>query len=501
MSSTPADHRTVSTRTLRIAICGSPGSGRRTLLAALGARAGQTEVVHRERHEIGSFARDLLSGPPVGCAVVIVDAVVGFTSDTHRDVRLLAALGVRNVAVVVNKMDLVGFSEERFTELATEFRGFAAGTQLRPATCLPISALHGDNVWESSPRLAFAGAATLFEYLDALRPGANPPARGGADEADGFQVTVAWAGAQPLLRGRAYDVRIGDETVKGTIAPIKYRLDLDSGEHIAAVQLAAGEVGCCVVELSRRVPFAPYVEDPSLGTVSVVGESGETLGVGTVEFALRRSRNVLWQEVAVDKRTRSQALGQRPVVVWLTGLSGAGKSTIANLVESQLHCRGHHTYLLDGDNVRHGLNADLGFAPADRVENIRRVGEVARLMVDAGLIVLVSFISPFRAERRMARALVAADEFIEVFIDTPLEVAEQRDPKGLYRKARSGQLTNFTGIDSPYEPPENAELRIDTTTCTAEEAAQQIVEALERRGCLSADAGSDRLSPAAGPPR
>ncbi len=495
----------MASNNLRIVICASAGDGRRTLLAALGAHTGQTDVVHRDEREIGRFALDLLGGPPVRCAVIIIDAVAGIRPEAIRDARMLAALGVRSVAVAVNKMDLVGYSQERFAELEAEFRALTAGTTLAtPITCIPISALHGDNVCSPSSRLAFAGGPTLLECLDGFRADASAPppaAPPELDSADGFQVMIAWHGAEPLLRGRAYDVRLGEQTATATVAPIKYRLDLDSGEHLAAVQLTAGEIGCCVIELGTPVQFAPHAENPRQGTFTVLDRvSGETVGAGTIEFALRRSRNVHWQAVTVDKQTRSLSLGQRPTVVWLTGLSGAGKSTIANLVEAALHCRGHHTYMLDGDNIRHGLNADLGFAPADRVENIRRVGEVARLMIDAGLIVLVSFISPFRAERRMARALVGADEFVEVFIDTPLTVAEQRDPKGLYRKARSGQLKNFTGIDSPYEPPEHPELRIDTTSCTPEEAAQQIVAALELLGRLSAG-GATLLSRAAGPRR
>jgi bifunctional enzyme CysN/CysC len=275
-------------------------------------------------------------------------------------------------------------------------------------------------------------------------------------------------------------MRIGAKTVTATVTPIKYKLNVDTLEHLAATKLELNEIGICDIELSEPIAFDPYRENRDTGGFILIDRiTNDTVGAGLIHFALRRALNVRWQAVAIDKRARSDAMNQRARVVWLTGLSGAGKSTIANLIESELHRRGHYTYLLDGDNVRHGLNADLGFTQADRVENIRRVAEVAKLMVDAGLIVLVSFISPFRAERQMARALFEPDEFLEVFVDVPLEVAEQRDPKGLYKKARSGQLKNFTGIDSPYEPPQNAEIRIDTTACTAQEAARMVIELLE----------------------
>jgi bifunctional enzyme CysN/CysC len=243
------------------------------------------------------------------------------------------------------------------------------------------------------------------------------------------------------------------------------------------------EIGVCEIELAAEIAFDPYRENADTGGFVLVDRiTSDTVGAGLIHFALRRSHNISWQSLTIDKRARARSLCRRPLALWLTGLSAAGKSTIANLVEQELHRRGRHTYLLDGDNVRHGLNSDLGFTDADRVENIRRVAEVARLMVDAGLIVLVSFISPFRAERRMARSLFDESEFIEIFVDVPLAVAERRDPKGLYRKARSGGIKNFTGIDSPYEPPEAPELHIDTARMSAHEAGRTIIERLERDG-------------------
>jgi len=267
--------------------------------------------------------------------------------------------------------------------------------------------------------------------------------------------------------------------VSATVAPLKYRIDPRTLQPVPAKTLDCGDIGVCNLELDQAIAF-----DPADARFSLLDAHEETVGVVRLHFALRRSQNVQWQALDINKDARAALMGQRPCVVWFTGLSGAGKSTIANLVEKRLHALGRHTYLLDGDNVRHGLNKDLGFTDADRVENIRRVAEVSRLMVDAGLVVLVSFISPFRSERRMARALVAAGEFIEVFVDTPLDVAESRDPKGLYVKARRGELKNFTGVDSPYEVPEQPELRLDTTRLTAEDSAQEILRYLKRMGIV-----------------
>jgi bifunctional enzyme CysN/CysC len=299
--------------------------------------------------------------------------------------------------------------------------------------------------------------------------------------ADAFRATVVWTDEEPLLPGRAYALLVGSEETVATVAPLRYRLDVASGRHVAATTLASGEIGVCDLELADPVA-ASFGAEFSLQDRM----AGRDAAVGRIQFALRRSQNVRWQPLALDKAARGAGLGQRPTVEWLTGLSGAGKSTIANLVESELHRRGHHTYVLDGDNVRHGLNSDLGFTAADRVENIRRVGEVAALMADAGLIVIVSFISPFRAERSMARSRVEEGEFIEVHVDAPLEVVEQRDPKGLYAKARRGELANFTGIDSAYEPPERPEVHLDTASLTPAEAAAELIAALERAGRLAA---------------
>jgi bifunctional enzyme CysN/CysC len=315
---------------------------------------------------------------------------------------------------------------------------------------------------------------------DLIADAAVPP-----EVADSFEATIVWMDEKPMLRGRTYFMRVGTRTVGATIAPLKYKLNLESLEHVAATHLDLNEIGVCAIELSEPIAFDPYTENRDTGGFILVDRiTNQTVGAGLLRFALRRSQNVHWQVLDVDKGARAAAKQQRPCVLWFTGLSGAGKSTIANLVERRLHTLGCHTYLLDGDNVRHGLNKDLGFTDADRVENIRRVAEVAKLMVDAGLIVVVAFISPFASERRMARALLQDGEFVEVFVDTPLALAEERDPKGLYRKARAGELKNFTGIDSPYEPPEHPELRLDTAQLSATESAEAVVEFLGQRGML-----------------
>jgi bifunctional enzyme CysN/CysC len=303
-----------------------------------------------------------------------------------------------------------------------------------------------------------------------------------AQVADQFEAAVLWLDKAPMLRGRTYLMRIGERTVAATVSPVKYRIDAKTLEHMAADKLEQDEIGVCELELEQPIAFDPYIENRETGGFILADSlSGRTVGGGLLRFALRRAHNIHFQHVEVTKAARAAAKRQKPCVLWLTGLSGAGKSTIANLLEKKLHAAGHHTYLLDGDNVRHGLTKDLGFTAEDRVENIRRVAEAAKLMVDAGLIVLTAFISPFRAERRMARRLLQEGEFFEVFVDAPLALAEARDPKGLYKKARRGEIKNFTGIDSPYEAPETPEIRVDTAALDPESAAQEILAELARR--------------------
>ncbi len=320
---------------------------------------------------------------------------------------------------------------------------------------------------------------TLQDELDASRGDVIASAGDAPESADQFAAHLLWMDAQPLLPGRPYWLKIGARTVGAQVTEIKHKVDVNTQEQLAAKHLDLNAVAFCNLYLDQAIAFEPYADNRALGAFILIDrQTNATVGAGTLEFALRRAGNIHWQHVDVDKQARARIKHQQPRCIWFTGLSGSGKSTIANLVEKQLLAQGRHTYILDGDNVRHGLNKDLGFTDEDRVENIRRVAEVARLMVDAGLIVLVSFISPFRAERRMAREMFAEGEFLEVHVDTPLEVAEARDVKGLYAKARAGLLRNFTGLDSPYEPPERPELRLDTVGEDAEALADRVRRAI-----------------------
>ncbi len=304
--------------------------------------------------------------------------------------------------------------------------------------------------------------------------------------ADQFEVTIVWMVDESMLPGRPYLMKIGTKTVTANISVLKYKVNVNTLEHVAGTKLELNEIGICNLSTDQLIAFDPYKEDHDIGGFILIDRlTNNTVGAGMLHFALRRSQNIHWQAININKQAHAATKRQKPFVLWFTGLSGSGKSTIANLVEKKLYSLGKHTYLLDGDNVRHGLNKDLGFTDADRVENIRRIAEVAKLMVDAGQIVLVSFISPFHSERRMARELVEQGEFVEVFIDTPIHVAEERDPKGLYKKMRRGELKNFTGIDSPYEAPENPEIHINTTELSPEQAVEHIVNYLTQIGALN----------------
>ena len=517
------------------------------------------------------YTRNMITGASTADgAVILVDARKGLLRQTRRHSHVVSLLGIRDVVLAVNKMDLVDYSEARFNEIAEEYRSFGAQLGLERIVCIPVSALRGDNVIAGSQEMSWYRGPTLMDYLNNLevdqermqsmpfrmavqwvnrpdldfrgyagtiasgivRPGEEvviaPSGRRTlverivthagerdyavagesvtltlADElditrgdviahsheppgvADQFEATIVWMGDEPMLRGRSYLLHTGGKTVPATIAPLKHKLNIDTMAPLAATKLELNEIGVCEIELTQPIAFDPYLENRDTGGFILIDRiTNNTVGAGMIQFALRRSQNLRWQVLSVNKHERSLQLHQQPTTLWLTGLSGAGKSTLANLIEVDLHRRGHLTYLLDGDNVRHGLNADLGFTSSDRAENIRRVAEVARLMVDAGLIVIVSFISPFRTEREMARSLFEAGEFVEIHVDAPLEVAEERDPKGLYKKARRGELKNFTGIDSPYEPPEQPELRIDTTSCSPAESARMVIDFLEEAGRL-----------------
>jgi bifunctional enzyme CysN/CysC len=379
-----------------------------------------------------------------------------------------------------------------------DFRGFAgtlAGGMVRPGDrvrVLPCGkestvtriVSHGGDLAQ-----AVAGQSvtlTLADEIDISRGDVIAAAQAPAGVADQFGCTLVWLHEEPMLPGRRYLLKLATSTVPASVTEIKYQINVNTLEHLAAKRLDLNAIGVCNLGCERPIAFDPYAENRDMGGFILIDRlSNNTVGAGLLHFALRRSHNIHVQHVDVDKSARAAQKQQKACVLWFTGLSGAGKSAISNLVEKKLHAMGHHTYLLDGDNVRHGLNKDLGFTAADRVENIRRIAEVARLMVDAGLIVMTAFISPFRAERRMARALLAQDEFIEIFVDTPLQVAEERDPKGLYRKARRGELKNFTGIDSPYEAPEQAELRIATQGRSVEACAEEVIEALVKRNIVT----------------
>ncbi|CAI8783964.1 sulfate adenylyltransferase subunit CysN [Pseudomonas serbica] len=379
-----------------------------------------------------------------------------------------------------------------------DFRGFSGrilGGTLRPGDnvrVLPsgtnskverIVSLNGDL---ESAQLHQSITVTLVDEIDVSRGDVLVAASDPAEVSDQFQATVVWMDADEMLPGRPYLVKMGASTVAGTFSTPKYLVDVNTLQHLPGKTLQLNDIAVCNLSLDRPLPFDAYSENRDMGSFIVIDRiTNLTVGAGMLQFALRRAQNVHWQAVEVHKSARGQLNGHNPVVLWLTGLSGTGKSTIANLVEQQLHALGVHTYLLDGDNVRHGLNKDLGFTAADRVENIRRIAEVSRLMVDAGLVVISAFISPFRAERELARSLVEEHEFIEIFVDTPLEVVEQRDPKGLYKKARQGALKNFTGIDSPYEVPLAPEVYIDTTRQSAIDGARQIVASMRERGILA----------------
>jgi bifunctional enzyme CysN/CysC len=406
-------------------------------------------------------------------------------------------------ATLIGYLETAALDEERTRRLSfrlpvqsvnrpdSEFRGFAgtiaAGTvhpgdavRVQPSglqtTVARIVTFDGDL------ERAVAGQSvtlTLMDEVDVSRGDLLSAAAAPAEVADQFETTIIWMDEAPLLPGRPYQVKIGAKTVPATVTHIKYRINVDTTEHVAATKLEMNEIGVCNVAVDQELPFDPYAVNHTTGGFILVDPiTNATSGAGMIHFALRRAHNIQRQLLTIDKARRAASMRQRPCVIWFTGVSGAGKSTIANLVETNLQELGYRTYLLDGDNVRQGLNKDLGFTDADRVENIRRVGEVAKLMVDAALIVLVSFISPFRSERRMARHLLDDSEFIEVYVNTPLAVAEQRDTKGLYKKARLGELKNFTGVDSPYEPPERPELEILTTSCTPEVAASKVIQRL-----------------------
>ncbi|VAV89521.1 Sulfate adenylyltransferase subunit 1 / Adenylylsulfate kinase [hydrothermal vent metagenome] len=513
------------------------------------------------------YTRNMATGASsADVAVILIDARRGVLTQTRRHSYIVNLLGIRHAVVAINKMDLVDYDQDVFQAIEKEFRTFAENLDFSSIHFIPMSALKGDNIMDSSDHMDWYDGPTLMAHLESIdvsheraaqpfrlpvqwvnrpnldfrgfsgtiaagtiKPGDPIIALPGgktshvksivtydgdlnqaiADQAitltltdeidisrgdvisefdkrpevtDQFQAKIIWMHDQPLLPGRPYLIKTTNKTVTGEVTELKYKVNVNSLEHEAGKTLTLNEVGLCNISLDTPVVYEPYRDNAALGAFIMIDKiTNVTVAAGMIDFGLRRATNVHWQAVDVNKDVRAEQKRQKPVVLWFTGLSASGKSTIANLVEKKLHARGKHTYLLDGDNVRHGLNRDLGFVDADRVENIRRVGEVAKLMVDAGLIVLTAFISPFRAERRMVRQMLEDHEFVEVFVDTPLEICEQRDPKGLYKKARSGEIKNFTGFDSPYEKPERADIHLHTGNMSAEDAADAVIAKIEEQ--------------------
>ncbi|WP_426700821.1 adenylyl-sulfate kinase [Rhodanobacter sp. Col0626] len=510
------------------------------------------------------YTRNMATGAShAELAVVLVDARKGVLVQTRRHTYICGLLGIRQVVLAVNKMDLVDYDQATYERMANEYRGLAQDLGIAQVHCLPVAALSGENVgsrsslmpwytggsllellesadvtpfratqfrmpvqWVNRPDHAFRGYAgtvcggrvepgddvvvqpggqraridrivtasgdlsvatdgqavtlCLDREIDVSRGDVIADALHPAPVADQFTCHLLWLGDAALLPNRTYWLKIGSRTVNARVMSIKHKVDVNSQAKLAARQLVLNEVGYCALGLDDEIAFEAYADNRTLGGFILIDrQSNATVACGMLDFALERSANVHWQHVDIDKAVRADSKGQQPLCLWFTGLSGAGKSTVANLVERRLHALGYHTYLLDGDNVRHGINRDLGFTPQDRVENIRRIAEVAHLMVDAGLIVLVSAISPYRSERRSARELFAAAEFMEVFVDTPLEECERRDPKGLYRKARAGTIRNFTGIDAPYERPQSPDIHLlGGNGMQVEQLAEQVIAQL-----------------------
>jgi bifunctional enzyme CysN/CysC len=516
------------------------------------------------------YTRNMATGASTAeLAVILIDARKGILTQTRRHSFIVSQLGIRNVVLAINKLDLVDYSQEIFDRIVADYHEFSQSLGFEEILAIPMSALKGDNILELSEKTPWYTGPTLMSHLenvDVVRDDQSKPFRmpvqwvnrpdldfrgfsgtivgglvkpgdqvmvlpsgqtskvsrivsydgdqkeGVAGEAltlvlkdeidvsrgdvlcaadsparvsDQFMAHLIWMHDEALLPGRPYHLKSGTRTSNAVVTSLKHKLNVNSLEKQPGKTLELNEIGLCNISLSQPIAFDPYSENRDTGSFILIDRmTNNTVGAGMFDFELRRASNIVWQELDVDKEARSNQKHQKPCVLWFTGLSGSGKSTVANLVEKKLLTRGKHTYILDGDNVRHGLNKDLGFTDADRVENIRRVGETAKLFVDSGLIVLVSFISPFRSERRLARSLLSSDEFLEVFIDTPLEVCEARDTKGLYKKARAGEIKNFTGYDSPYESPQDPELVIQTVDQTPEQSADEIIAYLDQNGYL-----------------
>ncbi len=468
----------------------NPGDGLSTLVDRLRRDgAGDVSVHDADVSDIEQISGDLATGAsPIDAAVIMVDARTGVVTETRRHSILVDMLGLRHVVLAVNKMDLVGYAEDAFVAIADAYRAFAEPLGFQTVEIVPVSALNGDNVSEEGDRMPWYAGPTLMACLQTQAAGTSDdsdvsrPAAAPASETDQLQAHVIWMSREPMIPGRQYVLELGAQTATAWISDLKYAINVDTLDRTATKTLGVNDIGVCNVSIDRQIACDAYADRRETGTFILIDRfSDETVCVGLIDFGLRRATNLSYQETVLDKSSRAAAMGQTPAVVWLTGMSGAGKSTVANRVEARLHAMGKKTYLLDGDNVRHGLNRDLGFTDADRVENVRRFAEVAKLFADAGLIVLVSVISPFRGERDMARALMGDGDFFEVFVDASLATCEQRDPKGLYAKARRGEIKNFTGIDSPYEPPATPDLHLDTDALSEDEAADRVVDLLLTR--------------------
>jgi len=514
------------------------------------------------------YTRNMATGASTAdVAIILVDAEQGVLTQTRRHSFIVSMVGVKNVLLAINKLDLVEYSQQVYDDIVSEYREFAdSALNLESITPVPISALMGDNVVNKSENTPWFNGQTIMQYLETVEvsnqkalqsfrmpvqwvnrpnskfrgfsgliasgeintgdevrilPGGNtshiksivtwegelPKAKVGKSvtitledeidvsrgdiialssdpcgEADQFQARILWMNNDAMMPGRQYLLKSSTQSATLTLGKLKHRIDVNTLDHLPAKTLELNEIGVCNISLDRRIAFDSYDDNQTMGGFIIVDRlSNNTVGMGLIDFALRRSENIHWQKMDVSQDSRAEQKSQTPRIIWFTGLSGSGKSSIANILEKKLQSLGKHTITLDGDNIRHGLNRDLGFNEADRVENIRRVGEVAKLMLNSGLICITSFISPFESERAMARSLVSENEFVEVFVDTPLSVCEERDVKGLYAKARSGEIPNFTGISSPFEDPKNPEIRIDTTKISAEEAANQIIEFITKQ--------------------
>lgn len=509
------------------------------------------------------YTRNMVTGASTAdAAILLVDARNGLMTQTRRHAFLTSLVGIRHVALAINKMDLVNFSAEVYQKIVADFQAFAAPLGFASITAIPLSALKGDNMIQRSPQTPWYSGPTLIGYLETVdvhrpvterlifpvqwvsRPDSNfrgfsgtladgsvrvgdeirvtasgqtaqvagivtmdgdlPAAAAGdavtltlnkeidasrgdvislaktpLETTDQFEATVVWMHADAGLTGRSYDLKLASQWASASITMIKHRINVNTLVHEAARKLDLNDIAVCNISVSKPLVFDAYKNSQSLGSFILVDRfTHATVGAGMISHSLRRAQNVHRQALSVTRLDRERLNGHRGKVVWFTGLSGSGKSTLANALEVELHQHGLRTYILDGDNIRQGLNKDLGFTEADRVENIRRIAEVAKLMLDAGIIVMTAFISPFKREREMARELVGADNFLEIYVDTPLEVCEQRDVKGLYRRARDGQIPNMTGINSPYEPPEQPNYVAQTGVKTPDAIIADLVQLL-----------------------